>query len=574
MRFLFPPALLLLLILVSVANAQVVASGSKYAVATVHPAATQAAEEVFKEGGNAIDAAVAAALTLSVVDNQNSGIGGGCLALVRKSSSELLAIDGREMAPAAAHRDMYLVNGEADPQLSQTGPLAVGVPGALAAYQELLNQAGTMPMARLLAPGEKLARHGSRINWEYAQRLQGVQSKVAKFPATRAVLFNSKGKPKQEGDLLVQTDLAVTHKAIAENGIDWFYRGPFAEKVGNWMQENGGILTASDFANYQVKMRQPIRTTYRDYQIVGFPPPSSGGIHVAQVLNLLEPYDLEKILKDDPVLGYHLIAEAMKIAFADRAHWLGDTDYVKVPRGLISKAYANKLREQLDPDAASKVASYSTPDNWTGDCFGQHTTHIATSDAEGNWVAITATVNTTFGSCVIVPGTGVVLNNEMDDFSIQPGTPNAFGLVGAENNAIEPGKRPLSSMSPTIILDPDGKPIMTVGAAGGPKIITQVILTIIRHLDQKMSIEQAVAAPRIHHQWRPARLGVEMAKSSAREDRHAVSIDGIIRQGLLERGHAIYRLPAAGVTQAIVVDGAGKLRAAHDPRVPGKAWAE
>ena len=574
MRFLFPPALLLLLILVSVANAQVVASGSKYAVATVHPAATQAAEEVFKEGGNAIDAAVAAALTLSVVDNQNSGIGGGCLALVRKSSSELLAIDGREMAPAAAHRDMYLVNGEADPQLSQTGPLAVGVPGALAAYQELLNQAGTMPMARLLAPGEKLARHGSRINWEYAQRLQGVQSKVAKFPATKAVLFSSNGKPKQEGDLLVQTDLAETHKAIAENGIDWFYRGPFAEKVGNWMQENGGILNASDFANYQVKMRQPIRTTYRDYQIVGFPPPSSGGIHVAQVLNLLEPYDLEKILKDDPVLGYHLIAEAMKIAFADRAHWLGDTDYVKVPRGLISKAYANKLREQLDPDAASKVASYSTPDNWSGDCFGQHTTHIATSDAEGNWVAITATVNTTFGSCVIVPGTGVVLNNEMDDFSIQPRIPNAFGLVGAENNAIEPGKRPLSSMSPTIILDPDGKPIMTVGAAGGPKIITQVILAIIRHLDQKMSIEQAVAAPRIHHQWRPARLGVEIAKSSAREDRHAVSIDGIIRQGLLERGHAIYRLPAAGVTQAIVVDGAGKLRAAHDPRVPGKAWAE
>ncbi len=574
MRFLFTPALFLLLILVSVANAQAVASGSKYAVATVHPAATQAAEEVFKEGGNAIDAAVAAALTLSVVDNQNSGIGGGCLALVRKSSGELLAIDGREMAPAAAHRDMYLVDGKADPQLSQTGPLAVGVPGALAAYQELLNQAGTMPMARLLAPGEKLARHGSRINWEYAQRLQGVQSKVAKFPATKAVLFNSNGKPKQEGDLLVQADLAETHKAIAENGIDWFYRGPFAEKVGNWMQENGGILTASDFANYQVKMRQPIRTTYRGYQIVGFPPPSSGGIHVAQVLNLLEPYDLEKILKDDAVLGYHLIAEAMKIAFADRAHWLGDTDYVKVPRGLISKAYANKLREQLDPDAASKVASYSTPDNWSGDCFGQHTTHIATSDAEGNWVAITATVNTTFGSCVIVPGTGVVLNNEMDDFSIQPGTPNAFGLVGAENNAIEPGKRPLSSMSPTIILDPDGKPIMTVGAAGGPKIITQVILAIIRHLDQKMSIEQAVAAPRIHHQWRPARLGVEIAKSSAREDRHAVSIDGIIRQGLLERGHAIYRLPAAGVTQAIVVDGAGKLRAAHDPRVPGKAWAE
>lgn len=574
MRRFIPPTLFLLLTIASIADAQVVVSGSRYAVTTVHPAATEAAEEVYKEGGNAIDAAVAAALTLSVVDNQNSGIGGGCLALVRKSNGELLAIDGREMAPAAAHRDMYLVAGKADSQLSQTGPLAVGVPGALAAYQELLNQAGTMSMARLLAPGEKLARDGSRINWEYAQRLYGVQGKVAKFPATKEILFNSRGKPKQEGDLLVQTDLAITHNAIAENGIDWFYRGPFAEKVSTWMQENGGILTASDFANYKVRTRQPIRTTYRGYHIIGFPPPSSGGIHVAQILNLLEPYDLEKILKEDPVLGYHLIAEAMKIAFADRAYWLGDTDYAKVPRGLISKAYANKLRKKIDSHTESKIVSYSTPNNSSSDCFGQHTTHIATSDAEGNWVAITATVNTTFGSGVIVPGTGVILNNEMDDFSIQPGTPNAFGLVGAENNAIEPGKRPLSSMSPTIILDPDGKPIMTVGAAGGPKIITQVILAIIRHLDQRMSIEEAVAAPRIHHQWRPDRVGVEIAKSSARENRHSVSIDSKIRQGLLERGHAIYRLPAAGVTQAIVLDDAGKLRATHDPRVPGKAWAE
>ena len=574
MRPFIAPALLLWLSIASVAYAQVVAGGSKHAVATVHPSATQAAKDVFREGGNAIDAAVAAALTLSVVDNQNSGIGGGCLVLVRKSDGELFAIDGREMAPSAAHRDMYLVDGKADPQLSQTGALAVGVPGALAAYQELLNNAGTMPLARLLAPSEKLAREGSRINWEYAQRLDGVKKKIASFPATKAVLFDSEGMPKEEGDLLVQADLAATHRSLAEHGIDWFYRGPFAEQVGSWMEENGGILTAKDFEKYQAKKRQPIRTTYRGYQIIGFPPPSSGGIHVAQVLNLLEPYDLESVFKEDPVLGYHLIVEAMKIAFADRAYWLGDTDYAKVPRGLISKAYANKLREKINPEAVSRISSHSTPDECSADVFGQHTTHIATADAEGNWVAITATVNTTFGSGVIVPGTGVVLNNEMDDFSIQPGIPNAFGLIGAKNNAIEPGKRPLSSMSPTIVLDPEGNPIMTVGAAGGPKIISQVILAIIRHLDQKMPIEVAVAAPRVHHQWRPDRVGVEIAKSQAREDRHSVSINARIRQGLLERGHTIYRLPAAGVTQAIVIDKAGKLRATHDPRVPGKAWAE
>ncbi len=553
-----------------------VSSGTQYAIATVHPVATDAAEAVFEEGGNAIDAAIAAALTLSVVDNQNSGIGGGCLILVRKASGELLAIDGREMAPAAAHRDMYLVDGVADPELSQTGPLAVGVPGALAAYVKLLDEGGTMPLSRLLAPGEKAARNGVPISWSYASRLRGVESKIKRFSGSREVLCHADGTTKTEGDLLVQTDLANTYAAIAQQGPKWFYEGEFATQVANWMTTNGGIITTDDFANYSAKQRKPIISTYRGKTIVGFPPPSSGGVHVAQVLNLLEKFDLGKILASDPAEGYHLIAEAMKLAFADRAFWLGDSDFVEVPRGLFSKAYASELVSKIKPDIASNVQGPSSPKLWNQDLFGRHTTHLTTADAQGNWVAITATVNTTFGSGIVVPGTGVVLNNEMDDFSAQPGKPNAFGLLGAENNAIEPGKRPLSSMSPTLVLNETGTPIMTVGAAGGPKIITQVILAIIHHLDEKMPIDLAIAAPRIHHQWRPDQIGIELryVKNSALADQHEAILPIQVIEGLLARGHSLQRLPSSGVSQAISLTPDGKFTAVSDPRIPGKTCAK
>lgn len=538
------------------------AEGTRHAVATVHPLATQAAMEVYEEGGNAVDAAVTAALTLSVVDNHNSGIGGGCLILIREPDGSLHAIDGRETAPAAASREMYVdENGQPLTEASKSGPLAVGTPGALAAYARAIELAGSKPLGRLLEPGAEHARRGFAIDRVYARRLAGVAGVLKRFQGSRDALLKPDGSAYVEGETLVQTDLAETYESLIQHGPDWFYRGPFAETVGDWMAQNGGLLRAEDFAAYEAKLREPIVSTYRGRRIVGFPPPSSGGVHVAQMLNILERYDLGDLLQSDPVGAQHLIAETMKLAFVDRAYWLGDSDFVDVPLGLIDKGYAAQLAERIRPEGAAVVESHGEPPEWDQDLFGRHTTHIAAADAAGYWVAITATVNTGFGSKVIVPGTGVVLNNEMDDFSIQPGVPNAFGLVGAENNAVEPGKRPLSSMSPTIVLDQDGAPILTVGAAGGPKIITQVLQVILHRIDEGMSLHDAVAAPRIHHQWRPDKLQHESTVPKEQVD------------ALQSLGHEVTQLPSAGVTQAIARSPEGVLTAVSDPRVPSEADA-
>ena len=349
-----------------------------------------------------------------------------------------------------------------------------------------------------------------------------------------------------------------TYRAIARDGIDWFYRGPLAKKIARWMRERGGILTAEDFARYRPALRQPIITDYRQWKIVGFPPPSSGGIHVAQMLNMLETFDLAAEQRRDPVRAAHLTIEAMKLAFADRAHWLGDADFARVPLGLIDKDYARSLAARIRADHSTDVPAQGDPLKFDERYFQRHTTHIAAADTDGYWVAITATVNTTFGSKVIVPGTGVVLNNEMDDFSIQPGVPNAFGLVGAENNAIQPGKRPLSSMSPSIVLNRQGQPIMTVGAAGGPKIISQVVLAITRCLDFDQSLSQAISGPRFHHQWRPDKVYLENTTDEAVIDE------------LKQYGHNITITRHSGISQAIRRSIGGELIGVHDPRVPGK----
>ena len=528
-------------------------------VASVQPLATEAGVAAFEAGGNAIDAAVAAAVTLGVVDNHNSGLGGGCFILIRRADGTLVAIDGREEAPAAATRDMFLRDGEAVPELSQTGPLAVGIPGALAAYDLAVREYGQLPLKDLLLPAAKIAEEGFPIDRVYAGKLKSAAKTLDKFAGSRAALLKSDGSAYEQGDVLKQPDLARSYRAMAEEGTDWFYNGPFAEKVARWMADNGGIITEADFASYQPVKREPLETTYRDWTIIGFPPPSSGGVHVAQMLNMLETFDLKKEYVVDPAQALHLIAEAMKLAFADRAFWLGDPDAVDVPRGLIDKGYAVALDKRINPEKATEVPSHGEPPAAAEDVFGKkHTTHITAADSDGNWVAITATVNTTFGSKVIVPGTGIVLNNEMDDFSAQPGKPNAFGLVGAENNAVAPGKRPLSSMTPTIVLK-DGKPVMTVGAAGGPKIITSVLLAILRRLDFEQSLADAVGSPRIHQQWMPDVLTVE--EKMPKE---------IIEQ-LEAKGHKIDLIDSGAVAQAIEVDEKGQLIGVHDPRVPGKA---
>jgi gamma-glutamyltranspeptidase/glutathione hydrolase len=543
---------------VSVARADT-AVAERGMVATVHPLATDAGVSVLRGGGNAVDAAVAAALTLGVVDGHNSGIGGGCFILIRRKDGKIVAIDGRETAPAKATRDMYVRDGQAKTELSQVGPLASGVPGALAAYHRAVSDHGRNQFKQLLLPAANIAELGFPIDRVYAEALEKTASTIRQFEASRAVLLNPDGSPYQAGDILKQPDLSRTYRAIAEQGTDWFYRGPFAKAAGKWMAANGGLLTAQDFAAYQTVLRDPITSRYRGYTIVGFPPPSSGGAHVAQILNIAERFDLKQLHEQDPAIMVHVVAEAMKLAFADRAYWLGDPDFASVPRGLTDESYAGQLAQRIDLDTATRVERYATPPGAQSDLFGKHTTHVAAADAEGNWVAITATINTTFGSKVIIPGTGVIMNNEMDDFSVQPGVPNAFGLVGAQANAIEPGKRPLSSMSPTIVLK-DGQPVMTLGAAGGPTIISQVVLALIQRIDLGMSVPESLAVPRFHHQWSPDRIMVEQ------------SFDQRLLSGLRERGHVVEVAGPIGVTQAIAITDDGKsLMGVTDSRVSGKA---
>jgi len=594
------------------------------AVATVQPLATRAALGALDSGGNAVDAAVAAALTLGVVDGHNSGIGGGCFLVIRTATGRFAAIDGRETAPAKAERDMFLRDGKPVPSLSLTGPLAVGTPGALAAYDLALRRFGRLELADLLRDAAELAERGFPIDRAYAKRLASTAAVLARFPGSRAALLKPDGTPYRAGEVLRQPDLARTYRAIAEHGPGWFYAGPFARRVSDWMAEHGGVLRADDFARYRARFREPVVGTYRGYSVVGFPPPSSGGVHVVQILNILERFDLKELYERRPATFYHVLAEAMKLAFADRAHWLGDPDFAQVPRGLIDKGYAAELAACIDLGHATPVPGHGSPPRRQQDFFGKekgeglregkgergkrekeedrafypsgfqrrkgalgalqethssslplspfpsppspnpsplitnpsakHTTHIAAADASGNWVAITATVNTSFGSKVIVPGTGVALNNEMDDFSAAPGVPNAFGLVGAEANAVAPGKRPLSSMSPTVVLK-DGRPILTLGAAGGPTIITQVVQAIVHHLDLGRPLPEAVAAPRIHHQWKPDVLRVER------------SLPEPVVEDLKRLGHKIERVGRLGTLQSVGFAPDGKLIAVREPRL-------
>lgn len=561
-------------------------------VSSAHPLATEAGLKVLKSGGNAIDAAVAVGLTLGVVDTHNSGIGGGCFMLIRLANGKFVAIDGREMAPAAATRDMFVRNGKGDTELSQTGALASGVPGEVAAFDYALKQHGRMSLKEVILPAADIAEQGFEVSAGYASRLQSVAADLAKFEASRAI-FLTNGEPFKAGDVLRQPDLAKSYRAIAKNGSAWFYRGAFAKATAKWMKANGGIMTAKDFANYRIALREPVRTTYRGREIVSFAPPSSGGVHVIQMLNILENFPLQMF---DEATRWHVIAESMKLAFADRAYWLGDPDYANVPRGLISKEYAATLAKKIDVRRAVTIKNHGMPPAHDSDFFKspgrkgtagvrkdleiesetglsdsvlmarmdrelneKHTTHWSVADAEGNWVACTATINTSYGSKVVIPGTGVVMNNEMDDFSVQPGVANHFGLIGAEANAVAPGKRPLSSMSPTIVLQ-NGQPVIALGAAGGPKIITAVLVQLVGMLDLHLTPAEAIALPRLHQQWSPDELLVEKAFPDQ------------FKTALKERGHVLKELNSLSVAHVVARGADGKsFVGAADPRAGGKA---
>lgn len=540
------------------------AVGRDGVIATVHPAATQAGIAAFERGGNALDAAVAAAFALGVCNPYNSGLGGGCFVLVRTSDGEVIAIDGRETAPAAAYRELFV---EADARrapgdserTSETGALASGVPGALAAYSLALERAGSLSLAEVLQPSIELAEEGCLVDPPLADALQRTAGLLRRFPGSAQVFLKPDGSPYLAGERWTQADLARTYRSIAEQGPSWFYRGPFAESVASWMHEQGGLLTVEDFASYEPIEREPIRTSYHGFEVIGFPPPSSGGIHVAQMLAMLERFDLQELRAEDPARADHVIVEAMKLAFADRAYWLGDPDFAAVPLGLLDAEYLAERSQLIDAQRVSPVLSHGIPPRADEAIFERHTTHIAAADAEGNWVAITATINTTFGSKVVVPGTGVVLNNEMDDFAVAPGVPNAFGLIGADANSVEGRKRPLSSMSPTLVLK-DEEPVMAVGAAGGPKIITQVLWALLRTLEDGDDIAIALKEPRLHHQWSPDVLFVERGYDN----------EQALRLG--SWGHDWQWMEGAGVSQAVARDQrSGGLIGVHDPRVPGAA---
>ena len=542
-----------------------IATGTQGVVATVNPLASQAAMQAFERGGNAIDAAVAASLMLSVVDGHNSGIGGGCLALVYRADGNVVALDGRETAPAAAAPEMFFRAGRPAPELSQLGPLATGVPGLLATLERLSREHGQIDWAGALLGAAEVADAGFVISEHYANVLRNSAEDLKRFPPSAHVLLDEAGQPWSSGHLLRQPDLAQTLRHIAEQGIAWFYHGEFAELAADYLRQAGGVMAASDFANYEALARRAIQTQYRGNSIIGFPPPSSGGIHDAQMLGMLAEFDVAGIFAESEARGLHLLLEVMKRAMADRAYWLGDADFAKVPRGLLDQDYLRQLASSINLNHATEVKSYGQPPRADVDLFGQrkHTTHLTAADARGNVVAITQTVNTSFGCKMIVPGTGVALNNELDDFSIAPGVRNAFGLLGSEANVIAPGKRPLSSMSPTIVLGDDRVPILSCGAAGGPKIITAVLQVLVRVLDLGESIEQAIAAPRVHHQWSPDVAVCENALN-----------DQTVKQ-LAGMGHTIQRIGSAAVAQGIAIQRiAGQnaqLTAASDPRVASSA---
>jgi len=530
-----------------------VSKDGKAALASVSSVATEFGLSSIAQGGNAIDAAATMAFTLGVVDGVDAGIGGGCFILARTAEGKILALDGREMAPAKASRKMYLVDGEYNPDLSRTGALAIGVPGCVAALEFLVKAAGKRSLSDAILPAAEVAENGFVLDKYYAQRLAGSADKLRQFPASAAIYLDDKGKAWPRGHVLVQADLAKTYKQLAEQGSRYFYRGDFAHKVEKWMKKNGGLITADDFAAYQMKQREPVSFNFMGYTVYSFPPPSSGGTHIGQILNILENYPLKTL---SPADRYHYTIEAMKLAFADRAYWMGDADFDDVPKGLLDKAYAKKLSEGIDRKKAKRVESHGMPPDAKTRLFDRHTTHIAAADAAGNWVAITASVNTRFGSKVTIPGTGVIMNNQMDDFSAKEHTNNAWGLVGFDRNEVEAKKRPLSSMSPTIVLR-DNKPVFTVGAAGGSTIINQVAQVLVNHLALDMSTTESLEAVRVHHQWEPDRVYIDSFAP------------GSLRSELKARGHELVDWPPFGATQAISLEN-GEFTAASEPRLKSR----
>jgi gamma-glutamyltranspeptidase/glutathione hydrolase len=519
--------------------------------------ASQIGVDILKQGGNAVDAAVAMAYALAVTLPRAGNIGGGGFMLVHiAEQNKTIAIDYRETAPAKAYKDIFLdEQGNAVDKLSREHGLAVGVPGTVMGMELALTQYGTMSMKQVIAPAMKLAIDGISVTSDLSNSLSGLKSRITQWPSSAEIFYHADGSNYQVNEIFKQPELAHSLSLIAEKGSKGFYQGETAEKIVTAVKKAGGMMSLTDLANYKVVEREPVRGHYRGYEVVSMPPPSSGGIHIIEMLNVLEQFPIDK-LGHNSADTLHLMAETMKYAYADRSEYLGDPDFVSVPmKQLISPEYAKNIASKISINKTTpsseikpgKLAPYES----------DQTTHFSIIDKWGNAVANTYTLNFSYGSGLVAKGTGVLLNNEMDDFSAKPGTPNGYGLIGGEANAVEGNKRPLSSMSPTIVMK-DGKPYIVTGSPGGSRIINITLQMIMNVIDHKLNIAEATAAARMHHQWLPDFIWVE----------HTLNRDTI---SLLEaKGHKVKIQGSIGSTQSIMMTEQG-LFGASDPRRSGSA---
>jgi len=523
----------------------------KAAISSAHALATEAGFEVLEAGGNGFDAAVAVSAALAVVEPSSSGIGGGGFWLLYRAEDEFATmVDGREEAPGAAHADMYLdENGEVNRDLAVNGPLAAGIPGAAAAWAHISENYGKLPLAEVLKPAIRLAEEGFPVDLKYQQLINWRAHIMLQWDYT-ASIFMPGGDLPEIGDTIVQRDLAGTLKRLAEGGHDGFYSGETARLLVEGSRDAGGIWALEDFGDYRAVEREPIVLNDKNYRLLTAPPPSSGGIAIAQILNLIEPFDWKTMGRVDRV---HLLAESMRRAYRDRALYLGDPDFVDIPTDLLlSPEYAAGVRTTLRMDRALPSSHLAADPSRLRE--SNNTTHFSLIDADGNMVSATLTVNLPYGSAFAAPGTGVLLNNEMDDFSAKEGEPNAYGLIGFQANAIEPGKRMLSSMSPTIVLGEDRAAVL--GTPGGSRIITMVLLGILDFLEG-YGPESWVSLPRFHHQYLPDQISAET---------DALTEEEIL--ALEQRGHTVnVRARPWGNMHGVMWDRRdNSLSAAHDPR--------
>lgn len=534
-------------------------------VASAHPQASHIGRLILERGGNAIDAAVAVSFAISVLRPQSSGIGGGGFMLIHKPQNKVLAYDFRERAPQKASRDMYLnkdfiYKNQIITNASVNGHLAVGTPGLIAGLLKAHAEHGVLALEQLIRPAIKLAKEGFSVYSDLAQACEERKDILSKFEDSRR-LFVPQGSPLQIGQWLIQSDLAWTLEQIATRGLKGFYQGPVSDLILAEIKRGRGILSREDLDSYQVIMREPVETLYREHKIVSMPPPSSGGIHIIEMLNILSHFDIKSMGHKNPET-LHILAEIMKRAFADRALYLGDPDFVKVPlKKLLSPEQATNWAQSISLTRATPAkellntqAFFSTE--------SPSTTHISVVDKKGMAVSTTQTINYAFGSGVVAQGTGIVLNDEMDDFSIKPNTPNVYGLVGNEANAIAARKTMLSSMSPTLVFDKLGNLELVVGSPGGPRIINAVLQTIINILDHDMSLSDAVHSFRIHHQWMPDVMSVEPG-----------FLDTKTSEKLKNLGHELKEIKNIGDVQAIQVkssQGRVKFIGVSDTRSNGK----